>query len=168
MWLVIHHKSRAVKSVYYHEAVEEALCFGWIDSVANKRDHASKYQFFTPRKPKSNWSKLNKERVEKMLSAGKMKPAGMAMVELAKKTGTWEALTDVQNSVIPWDLQEAFNKNKKALGFFNAFPPSSKRIILEWILSAKRPETRQERISKTVSLARENIRANHYHPKNKT
>jgi len=162
VWLIIYHKSADVPSVYYEEAVEEAICFGWIDSIAHKKDEHSKYQFFAQRKPKSNWSKANRERAEKMIAAGQMKPAGMAMIELAKRTGAWEALVDVQNSVIPDDLQALLNKNKTAFNNFMAFPPSSKRIILEWILNAKRPETRQKRIEETVSLAAKNIKANHY------
>lgn len=162
VWLIIYHKTSSVKSVYYDEAVEEALCFGWIDSTAWKRDKESRYQYFTLRKPKSNWSKLNRQRAEKMIGQGLMTGAGQQMIDLAKQTGTWEALTDVQNSVIPEDLQKLFNKNKKAFKNFLAFPPSSKRIILEWILNAKRPETRQKRIAETVRLAADNIRANHY------
>lgn len=161
-WLVIHHQTSTVQSVYYEEAVEEAICFGWIDSIANKRDATSKYQFFAQRKPKSNWSKANRMRAEKMMATGQMTTAGQALVELAKKTGTWEALTDVQNSVIPEDLQRALNQHKKALQHFLAFPPSSKRIILEWILNAKKPETRNKRIEETVRLAAVNIKANHY------
>ena len=162
VWLVIYHKDADVPSVYYDEAVEEAICFGWIDSIAHKRDEHSKYQFFAQRKPRSNWSKANRQRAEKMIAAGQMKPAGMAMVALARETGAWEALVDVQNSVIPDDLQALLNKNKTALHNFMAFPPSSKRIILEWILNAERPETRQKRIEETVSLAAQNIKANHY------
>jgi uncharacterized protein YdeI (YjbR/CyaY-like superfamily) len=162
VWLIIYHKSSATPSVYYEEAVEEALCFGWIDSIAHKRDTESKYQFFAVRKPKSNWSKANRERVERMMAKKQMKPAGLAMVELAKKNGTWTALVDVQNSVIPPDLQAAFKKNKTAFKNFEAFPPSSKRIILEWILNAKKPETREQRIKQTVELAEKNIKANHY------
>lgn len=162
VWLIIYHKSSATPSVYYEEAVEEAICFGWIDSIAHKRDAESKYQFFAVRKPKSNWSKANRERAEKMIEKKQMKPAGQAMIDLAKKNGTWTALVDVQNSVIPPDLQQAFNKNKTAFKNFQAFPPSSKRIILEWILNAKKPETREQRIKQTVELAEKNIKANHY------
>jgi len=160
--LVIYHKTSAVKSVYYEEAVEEAICFGWIDSIAHKRDAESKYQFFAKRKPKSNWSKLNRARAAKMTEQGLMTASGAAMIELAKQTGTWEALTDVQNNVIPDDLAALFKKNKTAFNNFNAFPPSSKRIILEWILNAKKPETRLQRITETVRLAADNIKANHY------
>lgn len=162
VWLIIYHKGSDTESVYYDEAVEEAICFGWIDSIAHKRDEHSKYQFFAQRKPKSNWSKANRERAEKMIAVGLMKPAGQAMIDMAKKTGTWEALVDVQNSVIPDDLQQLLNKKKVALNNFLSFPPSSKRIILEWILNAKKPETRQKRIEETVALAEKNIKANHY------
>ncbi len=162
VWLVIYHKSSTVKSVYYDEAVEEALCFGWIDAVANARDHESKYQYFTKRKPKSNWSKLNRERVERLIEQNLMTDAGMQMVELAKKTGTWEALETVQSLDLPADLAKALDKNKTAKKHFQAFTPSSKRIILEWIFNAKRPETRKKRVEETVALATQNIKANHY------
>lgn len=162
VWLIIYHKSSGAKSVYYDEAVEEAICFGWIDSIANKRDEESKYQFFAKRKPKSNWSKANKERAKKMIAEGLMTQSGQEVIDLAKHSGTWEALVDVQNSVIPDDLQKLLNKNKKACKNFLSFPPSSKRIILEWILNAKKDETRQKRILETVRLAELNIKANHY------
>lgn len=162
VWLIIYHKNTGTKTVYYEEAVEEAICFGWIDSIAHKRDAESKYQFFAQRKPKSNWSKANRERAEKMIAAGLMTASGKAMIDLAKQSGTWEALTTVQNYEIPEDLQQLLNKNKTALTNFLAFPPSSKRIILEWILNAKKTETREKRIKETVSLAAKNIKANHY------
>ncbi len=162
VWLIIYHKDSGTKSVYYDEAVEEAICFGWIDSIAHKRDAQSKYQFFAQRKPKSNWSNANRERAEKMLSEGLMTTSGQKLIDLAKKTGTWKALVDVQKSVIPDDLQKQLNKNKKALQIFLSFSPSSKRIILEWIHNAKKAETRQKRIEETVRLAAENIKANHY------
>jgi uncharacterized protein YdeI (YjbR/CyaY-like superfamily) len=162
VWLIIYHKKSDTQSVYYEEAVEQAICFGWIDSIAHKRDEESKYQFFAQRKPKSNWSKANRERAEKMIATGYMTESGQTLINLAKETGTWEALVEVQKSVIPNDLQILFDKNKIAFMNFNAFPPSSKRIILEWILNAKKPETRQKRIEETVTLAEKNIKANHY------
>jgi uncharacterized protein YdeI (YjbR/CyaY-like superfamily) len=97
-----------------------------------------------------------------MISEMRMTEAGMRMVDLAKESGTWTALEDVQKNVIPDDLQKALNGNLMAKEHFNAFPPSSKRIILEWILNAKRPETREKRIQETVRLAAENIKANHF------
>lgn len=162
VWLIIYHKNSNNQSVYYDEAVEEAICFGWIDSIAHKRDEVSKYQFFAQRKPKSNWSKANRERAVKMIQLGLMTPSGQKLIDQAKATGTWDALVDVQNSVIPDDLQKHLNNDKKALNNFLAFPPSSKRIILEWILNAKKEETRRKRIEETVRLAADNIKANHY------
>lgn len=162
VWLIMYNQNSNTPSVKYAEAVEEALCFGWVDSKANKRDAESHYQYFAQRKPGSNWSESNRERVARLTKEGLMMPAGQAMVDLAKKAGTWLALVPIQNAEIPEDLQKRLNRNKKAFENFQAFPPSSKRIILEWILNAKRPETRKQRIEETVTLAAKNIRANHY------
>lgn len=161
-WLIIYHKESSTPSIYYDEAVEEALCFGWVDSKPNKRDAESYYLFMAQRKAGSKWSRLNRQRAEKMIGEGLMAPAGMALITLAKQSGTWTALEDVQNSVVPPDLENALLKNELAAKNFHAFPPSSKRIILEWILNAKKAETRQKRIEETVRLAAENIKANHY------
>lgn len=158
VWLIMYHMSSETRSIYYADAVEEALCFGWIDSTAIKRDTESRYQYFTRRKPKSNWSRVNRERVERMIAEGLMTPAGQAMIDIAKKSGTWE----VDNDTLPPDLQAALDKNKKAREYFMAFPPSSKQIILTWVANAKRPETREKRIAETVSMAARNERANHY------
>jgi uncharacterized protein YdeI (YjbR/CyaY-like superfamily) len=143
------------------KAVDEALCFGWIDSVANKGNDKMYYQYFAKRKPKSNWSKVNKEKVERLLAEGLMHTSGLAMVELAKKSGTWDALNKVEALEIPGDLKKAFAKNKTAFKNFEAFPPSSRRGILEWILNAKKEETRTKRIQETVDLAAKGIKANH-------
>jgi uncharacterized protein YdeI (YjbR/CyaY-like superfamily) len=162
VWLIIYKKQSEIPSVYYPEAVDEAICFGWIDSKPNKRDDESYYQFFAKRNPKSNWSKVNKGKVERLLKEGLIAKSGLEAIELAKQNGTWTALDKVEEIIIPEDLQKAFNKNKKAFENFNAFPRSSKRGILEWILNAKRPETRLNRIMETVALAAKNIKANHY------
>jgi uncharacterized protein YdeI (YjbR/CyaY-like superfamily) len=162
VWLIIFHKGCSTKSVYYPEAVEEALCFGWIDSKPNKRDEESFYLSFAKRSPKSKWSKINRERVEKLTEQGLITPAGQEMIDLAKASGTWEALTIIDNETMPEDLQKKFDRNKTAFKNFKAFPPSSRKIILHWISEAKRPETRKTRIDETVRLAKENIRANHY------
>ena len=162
VWLIIFHKKSRQASVYYDEAVEEALCFGWVDSVSNSRNEESSYLYFAKRKPKSNWSKANKDRVEKLTKLGLIMPAGQAMIDLAKKTGTWTALEVVDKLTIPPDMQKLFDKNKTAEKNFLAFPASTRRGILEWILNAKRPETRQKRIEETVTLAAQNIRANQY------
>ncbi|MDX1937645.1 MAG: YdeI/OmpD-associated family protein [Flavihumibacter sp.] len=164
-WLIIYKKESSTPSVYYDEAVEEALCFGWIDSKPNKRDAESFLLFFSKRKPKSVWSALNKQRIAKLEAAGLLMPAGIAMVELAKKTGTWTALDAVDALEYPADIMKAFQKNKTAAANFEAFPKSTKQGILQWILSAKKEETRNQRIAETVSLAAKNIRANQWKPK---
>jgi len=162
IWLIIYKKESGTPSVYYTDAVDEAICFGWIDSKPNKRNNESYYQFFAKRNPKSNWSKVNKGKVAKLLENGLIAPAGLKAIEIAKQNGTWTALDQVEGMTIPDDLQKAFDKNKAAFDYFDKFPRSSKRNILEWIMNAKRPETRQARIDETIKLAYKNIKANHY------
>ena len=162
IWLIMYKKDSGRESVTYDEAVEEALCFGWIDSKPNKRDEQSYYQFFSKRNPKSNWSRKNKQTIQKLTKSGKMSEAGLEMIHLAKKTGTWTALDDVENLIIPPDLKTEFEENPVAFEHYEAFPRSVKRSILEWILNAKRPETRAKRIQETVEKASQNIRANQY------
>ena len=162
VWLIIFKKESGIPSVNYKEAVEEALCFGWIDSKPNKRDDKSYYQFFAKRNPKSKWSKLNKEKIQQLMQEGRMHKSGLIAIETAKQNGMWTALDEVDNHLIPHDLQEALNSNKAALKHFNDFPKSSRKIILEWIANSKRADTRSKRIKETVALAAKNIRANHY------
>jgi len=165
VWLIIYRKGAEKESVYYEEAVEEALCFGWIDSKPNKRDDESFYQFFAKRNPKSNWSKINKERVARLTDEGLMTDKGLKVIEEAKLNGNWTALDKIENIELPDDLQKALCKNKEAEKFFNSFPRSVKKGILEWIQNAKKEETRSKRIEETVLLATKNIRANQYKPK---
>jgi uncharacterized protein YdeI (YjbR/CyaY-like superfamily) len=151
--------------VYYDEAVDEALCFGWIDSKPNKRDEQSFYQFFSRRNPKSNWSQVNKLKVEKLTEQGLMMQAGLEAVAVAKENGTWTALDDVEQLNIPTDLQVELDNKPQAKMYFEAFPRSVKRGILEWILNAKQASTRAQRIQTTVNMAENNERANQYKPK---
>ena len=160
VWLVVHRKGSA-EGVDLAEAVEHALCFGWIDSKTVRRDGQSTYQTFTPRNPRSTWSQVNRDRVERLLAEGLMAEPGQELIDLARRTGTWDCLAEAQNGVIPADLQVEFDRCEAAAKHFQAFPPSSKRLILEWIALAKRPETRQRRIDQTVTLAAANRRANH-------
>lgn len=162
VWLIIYKKESEIESVYYPEAVDEALCFGWIDSKPNKRDGQSYYQFFSQRNPKSNWSKVNKNKIDRLIREDRMSKTGLDMVELAKVNGTWNALDDVGNLITPADLQKAFDQNLTALNYWKQFPKSVKRGILEWILNAKKAETRDKRIQETVSMAEKNERANQY------
>jgi uncharacterized protein YdeI (YjbR/CyaY-like superfamily) len=159
VWLILYRKESKMSGIDYAAAVEEALCFGWIDSTVIGRDAESRYQYFTRRKSKSGWSKSNRERVERLIREGLMTPAGQAIIDLAKKSGTWEAMVDVENLVLPDDLKKRFGRNKKAFQNFSAFSPSSKKIILAWILNAKRPETRSKRIDETVTCAARNEKA---------
>jgi uncharacterized protein YdeI (YjbR/CyaY-like superfamily) len=165
IWLKIYKKQSQTPSVYYNEAVDEALCFGWIDSSIKKGNEEFYYQFFAKRNPKSNWSRVNKVKIEKLMSHGLMAEAGLKMVEIAKETGTWTALDDVENLISPPDLQEILDQNTIAKVYFEAFSRSVKRGILEWLLNAKQAETRQKRIEEIVSLAERNERANQYKPK---
>ncbi|MHC1781450.1 MAG: YdeI family protein [Anaerolineaceae bacterium] len=156
--LIIYRKTSKTPSVHYEEAIEHALCFGWVDSRANKRDEESFFLFFSPRNPKSTWSASNRERVEKLTAEGLMAPAGQALVDLAKKKGTWDLVAAAETGEPPADLQEMLDGNPAARENFQAFPSTYKRAILEWILKAKRPETRKKRVARTVELAAKNIK----------
>jgi uncharacterized protein YdeI (YjbR/CyaY-like superfamily) len=169
-WLEDNHtRTEGVWLVSYKKAtgkprfdIEEAVCFGRIDSKGGKVDDERSMVWITPRKARTGWSKINKERVEKLIKARLMSAAGLAKVEAAKQDGSWNALDAVEALEIPSDLEKAFSKNKTARGYFEAFPRSVKRAILEWISSAKRPETRAQRIQETVTKAEQNIRANQW------
>lgn len=160
IWLVYFKKESGQTRVEYADAVEEALCFGWIDSVVNPIDERSYKQVFSPRKPKSNWSKLNKERVEQLTAAGLIRPAGQKMIDLAKATGTWDALNEVEQLIEPEELKVALDANPTARGYWDKFSRSSKRAILEWLNSAKQPDTRNKRVRETVEMAEKGLRAN--------
>lgn len=161
VWLLVRKKGGDRPGVTYDEAVEEALCFGWIDSRGNPLDEHHYRLTMTPRKPKSVWAASNKERIARLTAEGRMAPAGLAAVEAAKADGSWDALTAVDALEVPPDLAGALAANPAAAGHFEAFPPSSKKMILFWIQSAKGPETRVRRVEETVRLAEENLRANH-------
>ena len=160
MWLIVRRDGAGVNLA---TAVEHALCFGWIDSKTVKRDDRSTYQCFTPRNPRSTWSKVNRERVQRLIAGGLMTESGQELIDEARRTGTWDLLADAQNLIVPADLATALSANPSADMHFHAFPPSARRTILEWITLAKRPETRTRRIHQTVTQAAQNHRANHPH-----
>lgn len=153
VWLIIYKKQSGIPSVTYDEAVDEALCFGWIDSKINKRDEKSFFQFFAQRNPKSNWSRVNKAKVDKLIEARLMTEAGYKSIAIAQENGSWTALDDVENLIYPPDLQAAFEANPLAQRHFEAFPRSAKRGILERLLNAKQETTRQKRIAEIISKA---------------
>jgi uncharacterized protein YdeI (YjbR/CyaY-like superfamily) len=162
VWLVFNKKTSGLPHVSYEESVEEALCFGWVDSKPAKVDEVRSSLYFAPRKPKSGWSRPNKERVARLLEAGLMTEAGLAKIEAAKRDGSWTLLDAVENLEIPADLEVALAAVPLATENFAAFPRSARRGILEWIMQAKRPETRASRIAETARLAGLNKRANQW------
>lgn len=161
VWLVRFKKDFAEKYISYDAIVDELICFGWVDSLPRKLDDQQTMLRISPRNPKSNWSKVNKERVSRLLKAGKMDPSGIRMVERAKTNGAWDFLNDVEELILPPDLLSELDKTVKARFYFDRFPDSSKRGILEWIKNAKQPLTRKNRITETVEKAALNIKANH-------
>lgn len=165
IWLISYKKATGKPYVTYDEAVEEAICFGWVDSKVNRLDDERAMRWFAPRRPGSSWSRSNKERVEKMMAAGQMTAAGLAKIEVAKEDGSWQTLDAIENLEIPEDLAAALAAYDAAEAHFVAFPRSVKRSILEWIASAKRPATRAKRVEETARLAQENIRANQWRPR---
>ncbi len=167
VWLIMFHKRSSIRGIYYPEAVEEALCFGWIDSKPNKRDAISYYQFFSNRKPNSVWSALNKKRVAILSETGLMYPAGQEKIDLAKNSGQWTALEESDRLEVPADLSTSFKKDPSAFEHWKKFPPSAKKAILYWIAAAKQSATRENRIIETVEKAALNKRANQYVPKSK-
>lgn len=160
VWVVLH-KGDDVP-LTYEDAALEALAVGWIDSKPNKLDDRRYKLWVAPRKPGSGWSRVNKDRVGSLLESGLMMERGLAVIEAAKADGSWEALDSVLALEVPDDLRAALDLDEDATRYFDEFPPSSKRIILEWIAQTKSPETRRRRIEETVELAAQDIRAHHW------
>lgn len=159
LWLVLYKKNSNKPTVTYGEAVEEALCFGWIDGLTKGIDEEKYAVRFCPRKSGSVWSESNKKRVAKMIVEGKMTAIGLAKVEEAKRNGEWEKAAvreDVSN--VPADLKRALQADKTAQQNFEKLAPSHKRQYIYWITEAKRSETRQKRIRETVRMAKANKR----------
>jgi len=159
IYLVYYKKGSGQASVSYNEAVEEALSFGWIDSTAHAVDKDRYMQLFTPRKTGSSWSRLNKERVGRLISEGRITPAGLEKVEAARRDGSWEMLDAIENLAVPADLREALSEYPEAFLVFKGLPDSTRKNIVRWIGSAKRIETRYKRIEKTVLALGQNIRS---------
>jgi len=156
VWLIYFKKSSGKTRLDYNDAVEEALCFGWIDSTARPLDEERYMQRFTPRKPNSGWSALNKQRIQRMIDQGLMTATGLQKIELAKKNGSWESHDHIDAVQLPEDFARALSKNKKAKTNFDNFPLFTRKQFLYRINSAKRPETRKERIKLLVRMAAAN------------
>ncbi len=153
VWLAFHKKHTQKAALPYEDAVEEAICFGWIDSLVKRLDEDTFARKFTPRKAQSKWSETNKARARKMIESGLMHAAGMTAVRASKKSGAWyeSAMSPAELKVPPF-ITKALSENKKALEFFNSLSTSSQRQCVGWISSAKRAETRLRRLAEAIVL----------------
>jgi len=158
VWLLLHKKHVEEPSVRYDAAVEEALCWGWIDGLTKRWDERSYAVRFTPRKPGSVWSESNVERVTRMIAEGRMTPAGQALVDEAKRRGTWDEAASGRLEVTPPDLEAALAAVPAARERWTAWAPSHRRQYIYWVLDAKRPETRARRVAETVRRAAAGIK----------
>jgi uncharacterized protein YdeI (YjbR/CyaY-like superfamily) len=157
VWLVYAKKHSGLPSLSYNDAVEEALCFGWIDSKINPIDDIYYMQVFTPRKRQSAWSALNKVRVERLLSAGLMTAAGLLMVKAAKDSGAWTAHDHVDELTIPPDLEKAIKANAEARRHWASYTPSRRKAVLYRLSGARRPETRARYLQEIVENMARNL-----------
>jgi uncharacterized protein YdeI (YjbR/CyaY-like superfamily) len=164
IWLVFDKKSSRADRLAYADAVEEALCYGWIDSTLRTLDDARYVQLMTPRKPTSNWSRTNKERIERLIALGLMAEPGLASIERAKANGSWRSLDAVEALVMPDDLSAALAAAPGAADKFAAFSPSARKGYLHWINNAVRPETRAHRVSEVVRHAVANRKSRFLEP----
>ena len=158
IWLLCYKQKSEKPSISWSDAVDQALCFGWIDSTRKSVDHESFIQFFTKRKPKSIWSKINKEKVTQLIEQGLMTEAGLKTIEIAKQNGSWNSLDEVEALVIPEELKTAFEKFPQSEDFYLNLSKSVKKMILHWIVMAKRPETRQKRIAEFIDDAEQGLK----------
>lgn len=153
VWLKLAKKDSGIRSVTRDEALDVALCYGWIDGQGKRLDDRYWLQKFTPRGPRSIWSKINTEKVEKLIASGEMQPAGLKAIEAAKQDGRWDAAySSPKNISVPEDLQAALDKNRKAKAFFATLNSANRYAILFRITTAKRPETRTKRIQQFVEM----------------
>ena len=153
IWLVFYKKETSKPTIAYEAAVEEALCFGWIDSIIKKIDAEKYARKFTQRSDKSRWSQLNKKRADKMIKQGRMTKVGLAKIKAAKKTGLWNKNGRPQMSLdIPPEFAKALARNKKAKECFEKLAPSYRKFYIGWVSVAKRPETKKRRIEESIAL----------------
>ena len=162
IWVVTYKKRRGELHVPYDALVEEALCFGWIDSQGRGLDEDRTQLLMTPRRRGSGWSRSNQQRIERLDAAGLLAAPGRAVVEAARADGSWHALDAVEDLVEPEALRDALDGTPGARGHWDAFPRSAKRAILQWIGSARRAETREKRVRETADLAAQGLRANEW------
>ncbi len=158
VWLIFYKKKSSRFNLSWSDAVDEALCFGWIDSTKKTIDSEKYKQFFCRRKAKSNWSKINKDKVKTLIDQGYMEEEGYNSIEIAKENNSWTFLDEVEALVIPEDLKREFENHKGSMEYFDSLTKSAKKILLYWIISAKRKETRQKRILEIAENASKNLK----------
>ncbi|NER18517.1 YdeI/OmpD-associated family protein [Spongiivirga citrea] len=159
IYLVFYKLEAKIPTMRWEEAVRVALCFGWIDSTVKNVGGPKRIQYFCKRKPKSVWSKVNKTHVEELIATNKMHEAGYRSIEIAKENGSWIALDDVENGLIPMDLQKAFNGNQLAFSNYQGFTFSNRKSYLYWLNQARRQETREKRIKEIIRLCSQGIKS---------
>lgn len=162
VWFVSWRSHTGKPVIPYGEAVTEALAFGWVDSKKVTIDGDRTQMWYCPRKPTSGWSRPNKQRVERLLAEGRMAPAGQRAIDVARANGAWSLLDEVEDMVVPPDLAAAFDEHEGSAAHWESFPPSAKRAILQWIVQAKKPETRAKRVRETAEKAAQGERANQW------
>ncbi len=158
VWLISYRNRTGRPRVEYEDAVEEALCFGWIDSMVKTIDEERGAQWYAPRRPRTGWSRSNKQRVERLIEAKLMKPAGLAAIEAASQDGSWEMYDLAEALEVPDDLARALKRHRGARETFDGFPKSVRRGTIAWICSAKREETRRRRVDDTAERAARGVR----------
>jgi uncharacterized protein YdeI (YjbR/CyaY-like superfamily) len=159
VYLIFYKVSSKQKSMRWEEAVQEALCFGWIDSTVKKVDDERRKQLFAPRNPKSGWSKVNKNYVKKLTANDLMHKSGLEKIKIAKKDGSWTSRDNAENLILPDELKNAFAKNKLAFKNFQVFSKSYKKNYLHWLYSAKREKTKRKRLAQIITLCEQNIKS---------
>jgi len=165
IWLIVFKKHVPDRWLPWGDLVDEALCYGWIDSRTRRLDEDRTVYLVSPRRPGSPWSAINKQRVEQLIAEGRMQPAGLAMMERAKADGSWSIYDDIEQLIVPDDLAAALAENEPAERHFAAFDRASKKSILWWLKSAKTAPTRHKRIAEIVQKAEQNQRANQLQPR---
>ena len=159
VYLVFFKVNSPEDSMRWEEAVKVALCYGWIDSTVKNVGGDKRIQYFCPRKEKSVWSKLNKTYIKHLINDGLLHESGYKSIEIAKTNGSWTALDDVENLIIPTDLQEAFHQNKNAYNNYKDFSKTYQKSYLYWLNQAKRDDTRSKRIQEIIQLCQQNIKS---------
>ena len=159
IYLIFYKLETGMPTMRWEEAVKVALCFGWIDSTVKSLGNGKRRQYFSPRNPKSTWSALNKKYIIELESKGLIQESGFKMIDLAKATGTWTAMDDVENGVIPPNLQKAFDANPLAFENYQKFSKGYRKSYLSWLNSAKREATKEKRISEIIRLCAANIKS---------